>query len=238
MQIIAHRGASYLAPENTLAAFWLGLEQGADGIELDVRLSVDNVVTVLHDKNTLRTAQKKYDINKTTYNIIETLDAGSWKGSEYIGEKIPKLSDVLDILPDGKMIYIEVKCGAEIIPHLKDVLKNFRVKDAVLFGFGYETVRNIKAEMPEYRVLWIGEFGFNIKGGHEVYETASDMLKMAGLDGFSTKNDRLHCIEMKKRIKNRIFNVWTVDDVRDAEFYKELGITSLTTNRPDIMLSF
>lgn len=238
MQIIAHRGASFYAPENTLEAFRLGLEQGAGGIELDVRLTADAQVVCLHDKTTLRTTGKRYDISRFSYETVKNLDAGSWKNKRFGGERIPLLADVLSILPSDRQIYIEIKCGTEIIPCLMELLEGRYTENAVIFGFGYDTVKEIKQVMPEYRVLWIGEFGFNIKGGADLYKKAEYMVREAGLDGFSTKNVKTHCIEMRRLLPDKMFNVWTVDDVKEGSFYKNLGITSLTTNRPDIMLSF
>ncbi|MGE4318200.1 MAG: glycerophosphodiester phosphodiesterase family protein [Deferribacterales bacterium] len=236
MRIIAHRGASYIAPENTLSAFSLALSQGSDGIELDVRLTQDGEIVALHDKNTRRTCRQAYDVSKTLYSRIASLDAGSWKSDIYAGERIPKLSEVLDILPVDRQVYIEIKCGKEITLPLCSLLRGYeRLRDnIILFGFGYETIKHIKANMREYRALWIGEFGFNLKGAP--YDKALDMVKSAGLDGFSTKADRVHCMHMRDRLKGMLMNVWTVDDTDDAGFFGSLGIDSLTTNRPDIMI--
>ncbi len=236
MLIIAHRGASYTAPENTLSAFSLALSQGADGIELDVRMTLDGEIVALHDKNTRRTCRQACDVSKTLYSRIASLDAGSWKDEKFTGERIPRLSEVLDILPPDRQIYIEIKCGKEITLPLITLLRDYeRLRDnIIIFGFGYETIKHIKANLREYRALWIGEFGFNLKGSP--YDRAVEMVLGAGLDGFSTKADRVHCEHMRKRLKGMLMNVWTVDDTDDAEFFGNLGIDALTTNRPDIML--
>lgn len=239
MKIIAHRGASFTAPENTLAAFRLGLEQGADGIELDVRLTADGQIIALHDDDTERTTGVCHRAVDADYSIICTLDAGSWKCDDFKCEKIPLLREVLDILPAGKEIYIEIKCGSEIINPLTELFKQYHGlnQSAVIFGFDYETMKNIREALPDFRTLWICEFGCNLPVSEGMYEAAEKMVRDGGFGGFSTKNDRKHCAEMRKRLSDLIFNVWTVDNPDDARFYKSLGISTLTTNRPDIMLN-
>lgn len=238
MKIIAHRGASYAAPENTLTSFRLGLAHGADGIELDIRLSADGLVVVMHDADTGRTADKKYAVCDTPYSVLGGLDAGGWKRAEYRGERIPLLSDVLDILPEDREIYIEIKCGAEIIEPLAEVLSKYDGMSgrAVLFGFDYEVLCLVSAEFPAYRCLWIGEFGYNIPKTADMYDKALQMVLDGGFAGFSTKSDHKHVTEMKNRLGGMMLNVWTVDSAQDAQFYRGLEISSLSTNRPDMII--
>ena len=92
---IAHRGASYLAPENTVAAVNLAWELGADAVEVDVFLAKDNRVMVNHDKDTKRTAagKKNMVIRNTPSQVLRNLDVGRWKDEKYKGEKMPFLSE-------------------------------------------------------------------------------------------------------------------------------------------------
>src|SRR5687768_5258275 len=84
--IVAHRGASHDAPENTLAAFKLAWEQGADGIEADFYLSSDGKIICNHDKDTARTAGVKHVVSETPFDVLRTLEVGSWKNEKYRGE--------------------------------------------------------------------------------------------------------------------------------------------------------
>ena len=93
-QIIAHRGASADAPENTLAAFRLGWEQDADGIEGDFRLSADGRIVCIHDDDTQRVAGSRLVVSETSYNDLHALDVGRWKGEQWRGERIPSLAEV------------------------------------------------------------------------------------------------------------------------------------------------
>src|SRR5262245_61979826 len=112
--IIAHRGASHDAPENTLAAFRLAWQQDADGIECDFYLTRDEAIACIHDETTKRTAGVDLTIADATLDQLRGLDVGSWKDKRWAGERIPLIEQVFQTIPKGKRIYIEVKCGPEI----------------------------------------------------------------------------------------------------------------------------
>src|SRR5580704_16419303 len=118
-QVIAHRGASFDAPENTLAAFRLAWKQGADGIEGDFYLTDDGEIVCLHDSDTGRTGDRKLSVGQSTLEQLRKVDVGISKGEKFRGERIPTLAEVLAIVPAGKRIFIEVKCGPQILPALK-----------------------------------------------------------------------------------------------------------------------
>ena len=107
--VIAHRGGSGLAPENTIAAFRNALELGADGIELDVRLTRDRRVAVLHDRRVDRTTTGSGLVGDLTLEELKSLDASSWFGPEFTGERVPSLEAVFEELPDDFPIYVELK---------------------------------------------------------------------------------------------------------------------------------
>src|SRR5262245_65624278 len=96
MEIIAHRGASHDAPENTLAAVRLAWEQGADAVEVDVQLSKDGKLVVIHDDNTKRSGGFARKVRAQTLDELRRLDVGRWKGKRWAGEKIPTLDVVLE----------------------------------------------------------------------------------------------------------------------------------------------
>src|SRR5262245_12288077 len=107
--IVAHRGASADAPENTVAAFKLGFEQGADYAETDLRLSKDGQIVLIHDDNTKRTAGLDKKVREQTLEELRRLDAGSFKGEKWKGEPIPTLEEGLATVPKGKGIFLELK---------------------------------------------------------------------------------------------------------------------------------
>src|SRR6478609_1034971 len=106
--LIAHRGESHLAPENTLAAFRLAWSLGDDAIELDVHLTRDGQVVVCHDDDTSRTTggRTKRVVRDSAAGELRALDVGAWKGPQYAGERMPLLEEVLSILPAGKRAFV------------------------------------------------------------------------------------------------------------------------------------
>ncbi len=104
--IVAHRGASYDAPENTLAAFRLAWDQDADAIEGDFYVTKDQQIACIHDKTTKRVApqQPELSIANSTLKELQKLDVGSWKHPQYTAERIPTLKEVLATVPEGKQI--------------------------------------------------------------------------------------------------------------------------------------
>lgn len=109
IDVIAHRGASAYAPENTLAAFELAVEQGADWFELDCTLSKDGAVIVIHDDDVERTTGTPGKVRDLTLSEVKALDAGLWFDAAFAGEKMPTLEESLDLAKDRIGVYIEIK---------------------------------------------------------------------------------------------------------------------------------
>lgn len=111
--ICAHRGASNTHPENTLAAFKEAIRLGAHMIEFDVRMTKDSELIIMHDKTVDRTTDGIGKVSDLTLAELRKLDAGSWKGSKFSGEKIPLFSDVIDIMPRNTWLNIHIKGDRE-----------------------------------------------------------------------------------------------------------------------------
>ncbi len=112
--IVGHRGASFDAPENTIAAFKLAWEQQADGIEGDFYITKDKQVVCIHDADTKRTAGKKLVVAESTLTELRELEYGKWKDAKFAGEPIPTFEEVLKVVPSGKLFVIELKVGPDI----------------------------------------------------------------------------------------------------------------------------
>jgi glycerophosphoryl diester phosphodiesterase len=153
--IIAHRGAKGMAPENTLAAFKLGMEHGCEGIELDVHLSVDGEILVCHDATLDRTSNGTGRICEHTLSEIQSFDAGLWYGEAYKGERIPTLAEVFDLVPASIMINVEVKepyegrMETELIKFLRE---RGRMDNVVISSFDHKCVRRIKLAEPKAKI--------------------------------------------------------------------------------------
>ncbi len=237
--IIAHRGASHDAPENTLASFRLAFEQGADGIESDWHLTSDGQVACIHDPDTERVVGKKLVVNKSTLKELQTLDVGKWKDPKYAGERIPTLADVLAIVPPGKKHFIELKSKAEIVAPIAKIIASSSLKpeQIVIISFHADAVAESKKLMPQIKAYWLCGFKQKKDGTlpPTVDEVATTVQKIHadGLDAEAVP-DHVNA-DFIKRLNDlgcRDFSVWTVDDPAVAEFYKKLGVWSITTNRP------
>ncbi|MBU1054584.1 MAG: glycerophosphodiester phosphodiesterase [Proteobacteria bacterium] len=236
--IIAHRGASNDAPENTLPAFELAWKQGADAIETDLHLTRDGKIVCIHDKTTQKVAGKKLIIAESTLEELQLLDVGSWFGKQWKGTYIPTLSDVLKIVPEDKQIFLEIKCGQELLPKLYEDLRNSQLfpKQILIISFHTEVVAAIKKTAPELKVLILS--GFKRKPiSQQVIPTIDDVLKtlrFTHADGYSLKTHKSVTESFVRQILEQgyEYHVWTIDDIRMAQKYRKYGVTSITTNCP------
>lgn len=236
--IVAHRGASHDAPENTLAAFKLAWKQGADIIEGDFYLTRDGEIACIHDKTTKRTCGKNLTVKDATMAELKALEAGSWKAEKWRGEPIPTLREVLDIVPPGKKILIEIKCGPEIMPALKKALDASKLKPSqtIIIAFNAEVVARFKRLFPNRKAYWLTGFKQDKKTGRwsptqdEIMATL-ERIKADGLD--CNAHDRADKALVKKlRDKGLEFHVWTVNKLDTALRFQALGVDSITTDRP------
>jgi glycerophosphoryl diester phosphodiesterase len=237
VEFIAHRGASYDAPENTLAALKLGFEQGADAGELDLYLTADGQIAVLHDSTTARVAGITNEVATTSLEQLQRLEVGQWgkwKGSQF-SERIPKLDEALALLPDGKRMFLEVKCGPEVLPALEQALERSGKTRSrtVIIGFGYETMKQAKTRFPDLKVLWLVGRDNKTKS----YAPVSDLITMAkdaGLDGLNLEQGFPMDREFVAKVQEAGLSLytWTVDDPIMARRLRDFGVDGITTNRP------
>ena len=124
IEIIAHRGSSYLAPENTRAAVELAWQEGADAVEGDFRLTADGHIVAMHDATLKRTAGVDRRVVQCSLEELRTYDVGSWKGPQFAGHCVPTLAELLATVPAGKRFFVEVKSDREIIEPLCRIVEN------------------------------------------------------------------------------------------------------------------
>lgn len=225
---IAHRGASFDAPENTVSAAKLAWETGADAVEVDIYLAADNRVMVIHDKDTHRTCGgKNLSIKETPSVLLRDLDAGHLKDPRFKGEKIPYLEEILATVPKGKTLVVEVKCGSEVIPYLSRIISKSKKADQVAFiAFGWETIVAVKKNFPQNKALWLS-------GSQQAALKKLDEVKSAGLEGIDMQSSAIDQeLVTAAREKGLEVWAWTVDNPEEARRLANLGITHITTNRP------
>lgn len=153
--IVAHRGSSGTAPENTLSAFKEAIEAGANMIEADIQVTSDREIVVFHDKGLSRTTDGKGFTKKKNLSEIKSLDAGSWFDKKFSGERIPLLSEVLSLIKDKAYLNLEIKNidNNHYLDNLKKILYilfDFNYQDkSLISSFYYNSLEFIKREFPE-----------------------------------------------------------------------------------------
>lgn len=237
--IVAHRGSSYDAPENTVSAARLAWEHNADALEFDVHLSRDKKVVVIHDSTTSRTAGKPWHVARTSSEALRTLDVGRWKSPRYEGEKMPFAEEMLETVPPGKLTFVEIKSTSETVPHVREAIRSTgRQKEAVIIGFDLDTMTAAKEAMPEIPVYWLKgtaqdkNTGKYLPHGRELIQKALER----GLDGLDVQY-RGVTPEFVRAVHEAglELHVWTVDDPEAAKDLARMGVDSITTNRPDLI---
>lgn len=242
MDIIAHRGASFDAPENSISAMKLAWQQGADGIETDIHFSRDGHIVVIHDSDTKRVAGVQHRIAACTWEQLKGLDIGRRKHARWTGETIPTLDAVLATIPEGKSIFIEIKVDTRILPMLEKTLAASGKSPAQIriLTFDLASARKAKKRFAQYQVYWLVGYGDDEATGQppEVDELIK-LAKSAKLDGLDLDSrfpinsafvQKIHAAGLQA-------HVWTVDDPRLAAELGAAGVDSITTNRPDLLRS-
>ena len=236
VEIIAHRGASHDAPENTLAAMKLAWEQNADSIETDLWLSKDGKVVIIHDSDTKRMGGTTNKIATRTWEDLQSVDVGAWKAPQFKGERIPTLESILDSIPKGKRAVLEIKCGPEIVPELVRVLKASKrpASELAIISFKYDALKESKAKLPEIPHYFLYDYKTNAQGKVPKLETVIAQAKTGKFDGldlqFKWPIDKAFVKQVKDAGLQLV--VWTVNDAAVARRMVEAGVDGITTDRP------
>lgn len=232
--LVAHRGASHAAPENTIPAFKLAWEEGADGIEGDFHLSADGKVVCIHDFDTKRVAGEKLDVAKTPWSRLSQLDVGAWKDPKFKGTHMPLLEDVLDVLPADKKFFLEIKPGVEIVEPIRKILEEKKADPAqvIIIAFNDDVIRECRKTMPQFQAHWLSDLKDLDKGDNaQVYRKR---FEATNAQGFQFKAVSPVTAEWLAPIKEKKLPLtsWTVDDPEIARKMIGLGVSNITTNRP------
>ena len=230
--IIAHRGASALAPENTMAAFRLAKELGADGIELDVMLSADEQLVVIHDQRVNRTTNGKGKVNEMRWDALKTLDAGSYFDERFAGEPLPLLNQVFEELGGQLLINVELKNYAtprdQLTEKVVDLILQMGLKNSAMLS-SFNARNLLKAErldpsIPRGLLTLPGLPGIPYRGwlGKRYHY---DALHPYHKDVNARMVSRLHAAGKK-------INVWTVNNPEDLLRMRDLGVDMIICNDP------
>lgn len=230
-KILAHRGASAYAPENTMAAFKKAIEMKADGIELDVHLCKDAHLIVIHDEEVDRTTNGKGKIKDFTLDQLKILDAGSWFSEQYKYEKIPTLEQVLEIIkPTSLYLNIEIKAGYRVYAGIEEKLLYTIEKYHMLN-------RVIVSSFDHYSLVKIKDLNSKVKTGmlyeaslYEPWQYAESIKVDALHPNYSTLTKDF----IEKAYSNKLeINTYTVNDEEDINTLVMNKVSSIITNYPD-----
>lgn len=246
--IIAHKGASGVAPENTMAAFQLAVEMGVDMIELDVRNTLDEEIVVIHDSTLDRTTDGSGLVHDYTLDQIKQLDAGSWFGdAKYSGEKVPTLKEVLDSIDGRCKVLIEIKHMNH--PHYHDFAE--KIIDIIREeenGYDWIILQSEEAEYLEAaheyddhvqtKKLMIGEDSTPLLAFY--IETKMHMGRAKEDDRMKALTPEFHTLSTRRvfRMHARGFQVYTYSPNTESDMIKMLhmGVDGIITDYPDILV--
>lgn len=233
-KFIAHRGASAEAPENTMSAFKLAWEQGADGIEADFFLSKDGQVVCIHDKETKRTGSKNLVVGQSTLAELRALEYGSWKNPKFKGEPLPLLTEILDALPKDKWFFIEIKDNQRIVQPIADILaaKKPNKERVVLISFDDEVIKKCHEILPEYRICQLHSLKNFTKAGQA--DRYFKQLKSSGSQGIAYKEHESIPAAWLSKVAgdNGILATWTINEPKSALRAIGKDVDFIITDRP------
>jgi glycerophosphoryl diester phosphodiesterase len=255
IQVVAHRGMGQgfvqpdAPPENTLPAFAEGWKI-ARACELDVHLTRDGQVIVIHDDTTNRTTNANWTVRDRFAAELRSLDAGRWKAQAWAGTRLPLIEDVLESMPDDCELFIELKDGPQVVPPTAELVrKSGKASKVVFISFDIDTIMLARQEMPENDCLLIVVFeadydhgrwnvlydegpGFRTVTKTLVIDDLIALVKQYDLTGIDTSfavppSLITRLVEEKLRAV-----VWTVDEPSIALDMVRLGVDTITTDRP------
>ena len=237
MKIIAHRGFSGVYPENTMLAFRKAIEIGADGIELDVHLSKDGQVMIIHDEALKRTTGLDGVISDYTRADLEKISAGKTKNDEFCFTPIPSLEEYLAFMAEhrDKITNIELKTAPVYYPEIEEktleLVRKFDLEKNIIYSsFNWLSIERMQ------RLGTISETGL-LFSGMKLYNQAH-IIKSLGINYFHPDFNDLTDEIVKSYLDNKVgLNVWTVNEIEDMKVCLSWNIDGLITNFPDRAIS-
>ncbi len=230
-----HRGAPLAAPENTLPAFKKAVDLGADGIELDVMLTADEQMVVIHDYTVDNTTDGEGFVKEYSFAELRKLDAGGRFGRKFAGEKIPTLQEVVDALDPGVFINIEIKSESVSTDGLEKQVVDFIAQNnlydrVVVSSFNPISLLRVKLADDDIDVglLYAPDLAVYLKKGW--------FIPILRPEALHPRHDMVDADYMAwARKKGFIVSVWTPDDPKELQRLLDLGVDNIITNRPDLL---
>ena len=222
IKVTGHRGAAGLEPENTLRSIRRAIDLGVDRVEVDVRVTRDGRLVVIHDETVDRTTNGHGYVNELTLDEIRKLNAGK-------GEKVPTLEEVLEITKGKVELQIELKVPEATSSTLRLIERENAEGEVIITSFMHDLLRRVHDFNPELRT---GALFFNVEG--DICRKALNVYSKAVHVYYRNVDAELvrHAHEMGLEIE-----VWNPDEPKEMMRMIKLGVDSIGTNRPDILLN-
>jgi len=236
-EIVAHRGFSAVAPENTLAAIGEAIRAGATGCEFDVYASQDAALVLMHDATVNRTTNGRGKITELTLSELKRLDAGSWKAAAFAREPVPTLGEALARLKGtGCAAVIEVKMEGISSQVVEAVRSGDMLEESAVISFHQSVVRDVRGIEPRLPCAWLCSKQLSGTPAQRARWLAGEAARC----GTNLLDLDFHMLseELIAELHKRGITVWawTVDDPAVMEALMRWGVDSITTNRPDLMV--
>lgn len=224
---IAHRGASWDAPENSIAAIEAAIEQGADYIELDVQQTADGTLVLIHDRDLLRVAGDRRAIWDIDYEELAQLDAGSWFSMSFAGEPVPTLEQAIEVIRGRAQLYLEIKTAPQMPNLVEDTIAELQrlefVDDTIIAALSPRVLNQALALEPDLRSSLLVHTAIGTLASHP--------FNALGLrDGIVTPRQI-----RAARQGDYELHVWTVNNRRDMHRFIDMGVDGIITDVPALL---
>ncbi len=224
-------------------SFLLAFMQGADGIEADFRLTGDGHLVAVHDEDMRRTAGSTLRVGRTTLERLRALDAGRLKGKKSQGQKVPTLEEVLGMLPDGKLLVMDIKAGVEAVPVLVKELRraNAPLDQVRVASFDIQVLVAAKEALPEVPRLLLSDRRWTDRKQCWVPELRMLEVAAKGVGAMGIALDTRSLQDEPQAVQHFAdagleTHVWTVNRIPNARRFADLGVASITTDYPGHLL--
>lgn len=231
-KVFAHRGASADAPENTMAAFEMALEMGADAIELDVQMSRDGYLVVVHDPVLERTTDGEGFVKDYTLEELQRLDAGTWFDERFRGERIPTLAQVFELVRGQAVLNVEFKLMPIRYPGIQEALvklirdTDFPIGDLIVSSFEHPSLLRLQSLEPRLAIAPLFSH----------YPASFEALPGSVMHPHWGVVDEEFMATA--RAEGRKVNVWTANDPRAWERLRALSVDGIITDTPDKLIEW
>jgi glycerophosphoryl diester phosphodiesterase len=231
---VAHRGASGLAPENTIASFRLAHELGCTAAELDVRACRDGTIVVMHDASVDRTTNGKGEVAELSWQELSSLDAGSWFDASFAGERVPRLEDALDFARGKLSLVVEIK-SVGIEKQVVELVNDFQMQErCVIVSFHPEAllaVSALPAPLPTGWIVWAPR-----PGAIADQELVAQTLRAKARALVISQTALSARLVGRAHDEGLAVVTWTVNTASAMRRVLKMGADAVATNRPDILL--